>query len=92
MTRELRVELLVLVVALPAVATISWQLGLRLAGAALWLLWPAVLGVWYRNSRALRPPPTAAQPALPRPQQQPVVDPARALLDALGDDVVGGGR
>ena len=88
MTRDLRLELLILVVFLPMVGTVSISLGLPLAGLVLWALWFPVTAYW-AFSHTTPPTPPAAAPATP---QRPVVDPARALLDALGDDLTGGTR
>jgi hypothetical protein len=90
MTSDCRFELLIGVIAIPVVASVTIGPGLTLAGVTLWLLWPLVLVCWVRSVPRRRPAPSTDLSVPPeRPQ---VVDPARALLDALGDDLTGGQR
>jgi hypothetical protein len=88
---DCRFELLVAVVAIPVVAAVTIALGLVLAGVALWVLWPLVLVCGLRNGSRSSPPASDGSSAATQAVSRPV-DPARALLDALGEDVTGGQR
>jgi hypothetical protein len=90
MTESCRLELLVAIIAIPVVAAVTITYGLILAGVALWILQPFVLVCWLLNGSRSSARPAAAPAAL-HPVSRPV-DPARALLDALGDDLAGGQR
>lgn len=89
--QQRRLEMFIAVLGCPVAAAGAWTLGLRLAAAGLGAVW-LVLVVLYviDHVRHANDTTASALPAAPPLSAPAVVDPARALLDALGDDLTGG--